>query len=153
MLTQVNTSLAFLRRKKLDSLGIFLIWYSSFSSQILKYKGRIFLVFFSFLARNGLEFLVSREKSKCKKNATHTTYLNIYNSGQCYLIVFVLQWIPFSRLASELWRQQHKQYKHSSSAANTENNIIFSVEACHESFFIAKSILLCLCCYGPNHLK
>ena len=35
-------------------------------------QGRIFLVFFSFLARNGLEFLVSREKSKCEKNATYS---------------------------------------------------------------------------------
>ena len=30
-----------------------------------------FLVFFSFLARNGLEFLVSREESKTEKNPTH----------------------------------------------------------------------------------
>ena len=34
----------------------------------------IFLVFFSFLARNGLKFLVSREKSKCEKNGNY-----IYN--------------------------------------------------------------------------
>ena len=32
----------------------------------------IFLVFFSFLARNGLKFLVSREKSKCEKNPTYS---------------------------------------------------------------------------------
>ena len=30
-----------------------------------------FLVFFSFLARNDLKFLVFGEKSKCEKNATH----------------------------------------------------------------------------------
>ena len=32
----------------------------------------IFLVFFSFLARNGLKFLVSREKSKCEKNGNYS---------------------------------------------------------------------------------
>ena len=31
--------------------------------------------FFSFLTRNGLEFLVSREKSKCEKFATYTYYV------------------------------------------------------------------------------
>ena len=33
-----------------------------------------FLVFFSFLARNDLKFLVFGEKSKCEKNATHNEY-------------------------------------------------------------------------------
>ena len=75
MITQVFCgflSLAFLGVKKLDSLARSSIWYSSFSSQIPSYKGGIFYRFFSFLARNGLEFLVSREKSKCEKNATHS---------------------------------------------------------------------------------
>ena len=36
----------------------------------------IFLVFFSFLARNGLKFLVSREKSKCEKNGNYSHELD-----------------------------------------------------------------------------
>ena len=34
-------------------------------------KGEYFLVFFSFLARNSLEFLVSHEKLKCEKNGNY----------------------------------------------------------------------------------
>ena len=36
------------------------------------HRGKFFLAFFLFLARNGLEFLVSCKKSKSKKNGTHT---------------------------------------------------------------------------------
>ena len=56
------------RSRQLDSLGRASIWYIQFPRYIL---GENFLVFSRFSARNGLEFLVSREKSKCEKNPTY----------------------------------------------------------------------------------
>ena len=54
-----------------------LIWYIQIILQLFQFlsyslpEREIFLVFFSFLARNGLKFLVSREKSKCEKFGTY----------------------------------------------------------------------------------
>ena len=39
------------------------------------HRGKFFLAFFLFLARNGLEFLVSCKKSKSKKNGTHSLHI------------------------------------------------------------------------------
>ena len=49
------------------------IWYVQILLIYKATKGEKCYGFFSFLPRNGLEFLVSCEKSKCDKNATHTS--------------------------------------------------------------------------------
>ena len=50
----------------------------NFSAILRILQCRIFIVFLSFIAKNGLEFLVFRCKSKCDKNATYSCYQHLF---------------------------------------------------------------------------
>ena len=68
--TFLGCSIAFIWVLGVENMSAW-IWYVQILLIYELHRGKFFLVFFLFLARNGSEFLVSCQKSKSKKNGTH----------------------------------------------------------------------------------
>ena len=70
--TFLGCSIAFIWVLGVENMAAW-IWYVQILLIYELHRGKFFLVFFLFLARNGSEFLVSCKKSKSKKNGTHSS--------------------------------------------------------------------------------